>query len=232
MIRRIQEVPNDFAFGDINSFLDEASELAHDIGFPSGPIERFENRPKQPDKIVALNGFNLCEPVGTDGSPVILHIIHRQPDGSLVDMVSARSKADHRQLAITHLNRWIRAIDGTIISPASQPPPPQVEPWQPPPINWNASSGKTIDGKDRADSQPKSTNSQTPDPSDFGRGESDGEWSLPMTKTEMMVRLKLNPKTFNTFAARHGLKKIGRQQWQIRLDGMDAATRRRIEIGK
>lgn len=61
----------------------------------------------------------------------------------------------------------------------------------------------------------------------------DGEYSLPMSKTEMRVRLANMAKDkFESFAAQHGLKKINRQLYQIRLDKMDARTRRRLETGR
>jgi hypothetical protein len=63
-------------------------------------------------------------------------------------------------------------------------------------------------------------------------GPLEGEWSLPMSKTELMTRVKLKPDSFNTFAKQHGLRKCGRQLFQMRLDQMDSATRRRIETGK
>lgn len=60
----------------------------------------------------------------------------------------------------------------------------------------------------------------------------EGEWSEPMPKKVLMSRLGLKPRAFETFAKRHGLKPISRQQWQIRLDTMDSRTRGRIETGK
>ena len=59
-----------------------------------------------------------------------------------------------------------------------------------------------------------------------------GEWSTPMPKTKIMIRLKLKPGSFATFAKSHELKRLSRQLWQIRLDRMDASTRRKIETGK
>lgn len=56
-----------------------------------------------------------------------------------------------------------------------------------------------------------------------------GEWSKPMSKKVLMKRLGLGPRAFETFAKPHGLREISRQQWQIRLDKMDAQTRRHIE---
>lgn len=60
----------------------------------------------------------------------------------------------------------------------------------------------------------------------------EGEWSVPMPKMTIMSRLNLNPRAFETFAKQHGLQKISRQQWQIRLDKMDLRTRQRIETGR
>ena len=59
----------------------------------------------------------------------------------------------------------------------------------------------------------------------------EGEWSNPMTKSDMMIRLHINGyKKFNTFAKVYGLYKVGnRQLWQIRLDGMDKNTRQKLE---
>ena len=60
-----------------------------------------------------------------------------------------------------------------------------------------------------------------------------GELSNPRTKKEFMRALGLPAgayKTFNAFAERHGIRQAGnRQLWQLRLDGMDAATRAKIE---
>lgn len=60
----------------------------------------------------------------------------------------------------------------------------------------------------------------------------EGEWSLPMSKAEMANRLKLKPDAFATFTKQHKLRKNGRQQFQIRLDTMDANTRKAIEQKK
>ena len=57
-----------------------------------------------------------------------------------------------------------------------------------------------------------------------------GEWSKPMTKSAMKNALRIDGyRTFDTFAEQHGIKKIGRQLWQIRLDAMDKTTRKKLE---
>jgi predicted nuclease with TOPRIM domain len=56
-----------------------------------------------------------------------------------------------------------------------------------------------------------------------------GDFSPPMTKKEMAAVLRLKPRAFETFAKSHGLRRSGRQQFQIRLNGMDAKTRRKFE---
>ncbi|MCI0352027.1 MAG: hypothetical protein L0Z53_21620, partial [Acidobacteriales bacterium] len=56
-----------------------------------------------------------------------------------------------------------------------------------------------------------------------------GEWSIPMPKSKMAHRLGLSPRQFATFAKSHELRKHNRQLWQIRLDRLDAKTRKRIE---
>lgn len=58
-----------------------------------------------------------------------------------------------------------------------------------------------------------------------------GEWSTPMTKSDMMTRLHINGyKKFNTFAKKYGIEQSGnRQLWTIRLDGMDKSTRQKLE---
>ncbi len=58
----------------------------------------------------------------------------------------------------------------------------------------------------------------------------EGEWSTPMSKAEMARRLGMSTRVLNTFAQRHAIRTVGsRQLWQIRLDGIDAASRRRLE---
>ena len=57
-----------------------------------------------------------------------------------------------------------------------------------------------------------------------------GEWSKPMTKSAMKNALRIDGyRTFDTFAEQHGIRKIGRQLWQIRLDAMDKTTRKKLE---
>jgi hypothetical protein len=60
----------------------------------------------------------------------------------------------------------------------------------------------------------------------------EGEWSRPMSKTDMRVRLANLPvRKFNTFTKSHPIRQAGnRQLWQIRLDGMDKKTREKIEM--
>jgi len=59
----------------------------------------------------------------------------------------------------------------------------------------------------------------------------EGEWSKPMGKSKMMSSLGMpSYKKFNAFAKQYGIKKAGnRQTFQIRLDGMDKATRNKLE---
>jgi hypothetical protein len=52
-----------------------------------------------------------------------------------------------------------------------------------------------------------------------------------MALKTMAGRLNLRPDAFKTFAKRHGLKKINRQLWQVRLDGMPMTTRAKLEKG-
>lgn len=61
-----------------------------------------------------------------------------------------------------------------------------------------------------------------------------GEWSLPMTKTEMRVRLgNMTREKFETYARKHGLTKNGRQSFQICLDKMDDSAREKLKsLGK
>ncbi len=58
--------------------------------------------------------------------------------------------------------------------------------------------------------------------------DNEGEWSLPMTKKELAACVDLNRYAFEGFGKRHGLRKISRQLFQLRLDGMDPATKRRF----
>jgi hypothetical protein len=54
-------------------------------------------------------------------------------------------------------------------------------------------------------------------------------WSAPMTKARMMTKLGLGHSALRTFAARQGIRPITRQLFQIRLDGLDPGTRRKLE---
>ena len=57
-------------------------------------------------------------------------------------------------------------------------------------------------------------------------------WSKAMTKMRMMTALDIYSYwTFNQFAERHGIRKVGgnRQLWQIRLDKMDQPDREKLE---
>lgn len=59
---------------------------------------------------------------------------------------------------------------------------------------------------------------------------SEGEWSLPMSKKEMRGCLgKMAKDKFETWAKTQSLRSLGRQSFVIRLDTMDAATRKRFE---
>ncbi len=53
-----------------------------------------------------------------------------------------------------------------------------------------------------------------------------------MTKAEMRTRLKLRPRAFETFTMTYPVRPPGRQVWQIRVDGVDAQTRQRIESAR
>ena len=53
-----------------------------------------------------------------------------------------------------------------------------------------------------------------------------------MSKSEMMTRLKLHRKGFESFTRTHPLKRLSRGKWQIRLDKMDRNTRHMIETGR
>jgi hypothetical protein len=59
----------------------------------------------------------------------------------------------------------------------------------------------------------------------------EGEWSKPMGKSKMMNSLGMSSyKKFNAFAMKYGIREAGnRQTFQIRLDGMDKATRNKLE---
>ncbi len=54
--------------------------------------------------------------------------------------------------------------------------------------------------------------------------------SKPLPKIRMMNALGIDSyETFNAFAARHGLEKISRKLYRIRLDKMDRTTREKLE---
>jgi len=57
----------------------------------------------------------------------------------------------------------------------------------------------------------------------------DGEWSDPMSKKELMECVHLTPAKFRTFCKGYQLKKINRQLFEIRLDNMPANLRRKFE---
>ena len=84
-------------------------------------------------------------------------------------------------------------------------------------------------------SEPKGTKSKqndVPKVNPITDNHTQEEWSKPMPKTEMATRLGLNQKAFNTFIKTSPVTKLGRQQWQIRLDEMDSNTRHLIEHGR
>ncbi len=59
----------------------------------------------------------------------------------------------------------------------------------------------------------------------------EGEWSKPMTKAEMMRKLRIDGlKPFNRFATEYGIKQVGgsRQLWTIRLDNMSQNHRQKL----
>ena len=64
-------------------------------------------------------------------------------------------------------------------------------------------------------------------------GLSEGEWSLPMSMTEIASRLgNMHPQTSKCLLTRTGLIRISRKQWRVRLDTLDHALRYRIEHGR
>ncbi len=52
-----------------------------------------------------------------------------------------------------------------------------------------------------------------------------GTWSRPMTKKERAACLGIGRHALNTLMRQHEIRRISRQQYQIRLDGMDSKTR-------
>jgi hypothetical protein len=61
----------------------------------------------------------------------------------------------------------------------------------------------------------------------------DGEWSLPMSLNEFASRLgNMGREKCRRFLAAFALRRLGRQQWQVRLDRMDKRTRALIETGR
>ncbi|MBM4040929.1 MAG: hypothetical protein FJ290_20715 [Planctomycetes bacterium] len=61
----------------------------------------------------------------------------------------------------------------------------------------------------------------------------DGEWSLPMSLNEFASRLgNMGRDKCKRFLETSGLRRLGRQQWQVRLDRMDKRTRALIETGR
>ena len=70
-----------------------------------------------------------------------------------------------------------------------------------------------------------------PEGESAGQSVPEGEWSKPMTKAKMMDILGLDSyKTFNAFAKQKGIRQAGnRRTWQLRLDGLDRATRERFD---
>lgn len=60
--------------------------------------------------------------------------------------------------------------------------------------------------------------------------EQKGDYSKPMSKTDMMKALGIDSLTkFNGFAKQHGIKKITRKIWQLRLDDLSSREREKIE---
>jgi len=63
------------------------------------------------------------------------------------------------------------------------------------------------------------------------RDTKNGEWSKPLSKSQMMKALGIDSLTkFNGFAKQHGIKKITRKIWQLRLN--DLSSREREKLGK
>ncbi len=61
------------------------------------------------------------------------------------------------------------------------------------------------------------------------------EWSAPMSKREMARRITGKPsaraREVQTVLEQFGIKRIGYKKWIVRLDQMDANTRKKIEAG-
>jgi hypothetical protein len=61
----------------------------------------------------------------------------------------------------------------------------------------------------------------------------EGEWSLPASLTDFANRLgNMTTDKARTFLERTGLRKVSRQQWQVRLDTLDTRTRHLIVHGR
>jgi hypothetical protein len=59
-----------------------------------------------------------------------------------------------------------------------------------------------------------------------------GEYSPPMSKSQMMLRLRMTSrKVFDSFAKKHGLVRVNRQLWQIRTDTMPQNQADRLRTG-
>ena len=72
--------------------------------------------------------------------------------------------------------------------------------------------------------EPRSSHATTPE----------GEWSVPLSLTEMENRLgNIEVRTFKRLAEKKwNLQQVSRQKWLVRLDLMDSNTRRKIEHGR
>jgi hypothetical protein len=56
------------------------------------------------------------------------------------------------------------------------------------------------------------------------------DYSKPMPKIDMMKALKIDGfSKFNSFAKRHGIKKINRKLWQLRLNDLSSREREKLE---
>jgi hypothetical protein len=60
-----------------------------------------------------------------------------------------------------------------------------------------------------------------------------GEWSAPMSKTEMARRItgkkKARPRDVATLLEKHGVSHVSGHKWLIRLDTLDSHTRKKLE---
>ncbi|MCC6678636.1 MAG: hypothetical protein IT436_15995 [Phycisphaerales bacterium] len=66
-----------------------------------------------------------------------------------------------------------------------------------------------------------------------GHDRIEGEWSLPMSLTEIANRLKnMSSRQAKRFLEPTGLIRLSRKRWRVRLDTLDKLTRYLIEHGR